>query len=111
MPTPAAAGMVAAIVHAWRTPIADWRWSVAWLILVAVLAALMASTVRYFSLKGAGWMRRQPSLIFILIALLVASIVMFSQAVLLLIAGSYAMSGVILHVVRLLRHRPVSHPA
>ena len=111
MPTPAAAGMIAAIVHAWRTPIADWRWSLAWLVLVAGLAALMASTVRYYSLKGAGWMRRQPSLVFVLIALLVASIVRFSQAVLLLIAGSYAVSGITLHLLRLLRRRPVSHPA
>ena len=111
MPTPAAAGMIAAIVHAWRTPIADWRWSLSWLILVAMLSALMASTVRYYSLKGAGWMRRQPSLVFILIALLVASIVMFSQAVLLLIAASYAVSGITLHLVRTLRRRPVSHPA
>ena len=111
MPTPAAAGLVAAMVHAWRTPIADWRWSLAWLILVGCLAALMASTIRYYSLKGAGWMRRQPSLVFILIALLLASIVKFSQVVLMLIASSYAISGITLHLLRLLRHRPVSHPA
>ena len=111
MPTPAAAGMVAAMVHyAWRTPIVDWRWSLAWLVLVACLAALMASTVRYYSLKGAGWMRRQPSLVFVLIALLVAFIVMFSHAVLLLIASAYAISGITSHLVRVVRHRPVTHP-
>lgn len=111
MPTPAAAGLVAAMVHAWRAPITDWRWSLAWLALVGCLAGLMASTVRYYSLKGAGWMRRQTSLVIILIALLIGSIVMFSQAVLLLIASAYSISGITLHLVRWLRTRPVSHPA
>ena len=52
MPTPAAAGVVAATVHAFRTPLDDWRWSVAWLLLVLSLAALMVSTHPFSELQG-----------------------------------------------------------
>ncbi len=111
MPTPAAAGMIAATVHAHKTPLDDWRWAVAWLALVAGLAALMTSTVRYYSFKDIPWTRRQPSLALVLIGLLVWSIVVYSEEVLLLIAGTYAAAGVTLHVVRVVRHRLVSRPA
>lgn len=111
MPTPAAAGMIAAMVHAWKLPLDDWRWAVAWLAMVAALAALMTSTVRYYSFKDIPWTRRQPSLALVLMALLCWSIVVYSEEVLLLIAGTYAASGVSLHVVRVVRHRLVSRPA
>jgi CDP-diacylglycerol--serine O-phosphatidyltransferase len=111
MPTPAAAGMIAAMVHAWKLPLDDWRWAVAWLALVAALAALMTSTVRYYGFKDIPWTRRQPSLALVLMALLCWSIVVYSEEVLLLIAGTYAASGVSLHVVRVVRHRLVSRPA
>ena len=111
MPTPAAAGMIAATVHAWKNPLDDWRWSLAWLVLVAALSALMTSTVRYISLKGSQWYRRQPSLAMVLVGLLVAAILRYSEEVLLLIAASYAVSGVTLQAVRLVRHRLASRPA
>lgn len=111
MPTPAAAGMVAATVHAWKEPLQDWRWSLAWLCLVISLAALMTSTVRHYSFKDLPWTRRQPSLTIVLIGLLIWSIVVYSEAVLMLIAAGYTLSGITLHVVRLLRHRLASHPA
>jgi CDP-diacylglycerol--serine O-phosphatidyltransferase len=111
LPTPAAAGMIAATVHARKAPLEDWRWAVAWLALVAGLAALMTSTVRYYSFKNIPWTRRQPSLALVVIGLLVWSIVVYSEEVLLLIAGSYAAVGVALHVVRVVRHRLVSRPA
>src|SRR5438445_11622563 len=49
MPTPAAAGVIAATVHAWKTPIEDWRWSLAWLALGSALAAVMACSLLYSS--------------------------------------------------------------
>ena len=111
MPTPAAAGMIAATVHAWKTPIEDWRWSLAWLVLVAALATLMTSTIRHYSFKDIPWTRRQPSLAIVLIVLLVWSIVVYSEEVLLLIAGTYTASGIALHIVRAVRHRMVSRTA
>jgi CDP-diacylglycerol---serine O-phosphatidyltransferase len=111
MPTPAAAGMIAATVHAFKSPIQDWRWSIAWIFLTLGLAALMTSTIRFYSFKDLPWTRKQPSLAIVFIALLCAAIWRWSEEVLLLIAGSYTAIGVTLHVIRLLRHRLVSRTA
>jgi CDP-diacylglycerol--serine O-phosphatidyltransferase len=111
LPCPAAAGLIAATVHAIKSPIEDWRWSVVWLLVVASAAALMSSTVKYRSFKDLPMARRQPSLMIILIALLVWLIVFYSEIVLMVIATTYVAAGVALHVVRVLRHRPVSQPA
>src|SRR3989442_4193628 len=60
MPTPAAAGVIAATGHAWKTPIEDLRWALSWLALGRALAALITSTVRHYSFKNIPWSRRQP---------------------------------------------------
>lgn len=112
MPTPAAAGMIAATVHSVRGfPIQDWRWSVAWIVLALCLAALMTSTIRFYSFKDLPWTRKQPSLNVVLLALLAAAIWRWSEFVLLLIAGSYVATGVALHLIRFVRHRAVSRTA
>ena len=46
MPTPAAAGMIAATVHFFENPISDPRLTVLWLALLVFLGALMSSTAR-----------------------------------------------------------------
>jgi len=38
LPTPAAAGVIAAFVHGFKTPLHDERWAMAWLFLAAALA-------------------------------------------------------------------------
>lgn len=111
MPTPAAAGMIAASVHGFANPISDVRVSLFWLLLVLVLGILMASQVRYYSFKDIQWARRQPSLAVVLMVLLIGSIVLFSQIVLMLIASSYVIHGVVLQLVRYVRHRTASRPA
>jgi phosphatidylserine synthase len=103
--------MIAAVIHAFKSPIQDWRWSVAWIFLTLGLAALMTSTIRFYRFKDLPWTRKQPSLAIVFIALLGAAIWRWSEEVLLLIAGSYTAIGVTLHVVRLLRHRLVSRTA
>ena len=70
MPTPAAAAVVAAMVHGFKEPLHDWRWSVAWLLLAAALGGLMTSTIRYYSFKEIPWTRKQPSLAIVLLFLL-----------------------------------------
>jgi phosphatidylserine synthase len=110
MPTPAAAGVVAAIVHAchWIGPITDKGWSIVWFLLLPILGVLMTSTVRYSSFKEIPWTRKQPSVTIILLCLLVGVIWRYSEVALLVLAGTYALAGLVLHVVRVLRHRTVA---
>ena len=111
MPTPAAAGIIAATVHFAGEPILDWRWSLAWLGLILTVAALMVSSVRYPSFKELPWGKRQHSLTVIVATLLVGAIMKYSEVVLILIAGAYFLSGLGVHLVRLVRHRLVSRTA
>jgi len=110
MPTPAAAGLVAAIVHAchWLGPITQKQYSLAWFVLLPLLGALMTSTVRYYSFKDIPWTRKQPSVTIILLFLMVAVIWKYSEYVLVILAGTYALAGITLHVVRVVRHRLVA---
>jgi CDP-diacylglycerol--serine O-phosphatidyltransferase len=107
MPTPAAAGVVAAVVHSrhFFDPISDRNWAIAWFALLVVLGGLMTSTVRYYSFKDIPWTRKQPSIAIILLCLLVAVIWKYSEAALVIIAGTYATIPLVLHIVRFLRHR------
>jgi CDP-diacylglycerol--serine O-phosphatidyltransferase len=108
LPTPAAAGVIAAFVHGLKTPIHDERWAWAWLFVVAALGALMTSTVRYYSFKDVPWTRRQPSLAIVLLCLFVAVVWKYSEVVLTLFASGYVLAGLVLHIVRALRHRVTS---
>jgi len=113
MPTPAAAGVVAAIVHAchWIGPISDQRWAYAWFVLLPVLGALMTSTVRYYSFKDIPWARKQPSITVILVVLLAGIIWRYSEFALVLLAGTYAVAGIVLHILRTFKHRTVTRTA
>lgn len=108
MPTPAAAGVIASMVHGFKDPLQDKWWSIAWLLLVATLGALMTSTIRYSSFKEIPWKRKQPSLAIVLLILVLWVIWKFSEPVLIVLACSYAAAGVALHIVRMVRHRSAS---
>ena len=105
MPTPAAAGMIAAAVHALKFPLDNWVYSLLWLSMVGSLGALMASTIRYYSFKNLPWRKRQPSVIVVILGLLAWSIIQYSEQVLLLLASTYVLSGLTGAIVRMLRHR------
>ncbi len=68
----------------------------------------MTSTVRYYSFKDIPWTRKQPSLTLVAILILLAVIWRFSEYALVIIACTYAVAGVVLHIVRFFRHRLVS---
>ncbi len=108
LPTPAAAGVIAAFVHGLKTPIHDERWAMAWLFIAAALGALMTSTIRYYSFKDVPWTRRQPSLAIVLLCLFVAVVWKYSEVVLTLFASTYVVGGLVLQIVRVLRHRVAS---
>jgi CDP-diacylglycerol--serine O-phosphatidyltransferase len=111
LPTPAGAGMVAAIIHAGPHPIQDVRVSVLWLLLIVVLGVLMSSTIRYSSFKEIQWTRRWPSLAVVMIVAVVGAIVLFSQITLLLLASVYIAQGLIFQLARFVRHRVASRHA
>lgn len=118
MPTPAAAGMIASIIHGLRQggpipfgPLQNGWWAVGWFILAAALGALMTSTIRYYSFKDLPWARKQPSLAIVLVCLLAGVIWRYSEYALMSIACTYTLVGVTLHVIRFFRHRLVSRTA
>jgi CDP-diacylglycerol---serine O-phosphatidyltransferase len=113
MPTPAAAGVVASIVHACHFvgPITEVNWAIPWFVVLMILGGLMISTVRYSSFKEIPWTRKQPSIMVIGLCLLGVVILLYSEVALLVLACTYALAGVALHVVRVLRHRMVARTA
>jgi CDP-diacylglycerol--serine O-phosphatidyltransferase len=93
MPIPAAAGVIAAVVHAVQRPITQWYWAAGWTVLIAGLALLMVSPIRFYSFKHIDLGRGRPSVTVIGIGLLVALIWKFSRPVLLVIAVGYLLAG------------------
>jgi len=106
LPTPAAAGMVAAVVYACDCiPIEFWPLSVAWLALMSLLAFLMVSTWRYRSLKDVQLLKPLSPLTVILWGALCYLIWNFSQPVLLGIACFYVGSGIVVRLGGALKRR------
>lgn len=111
LPTPPAAGVIAAVVHGFKHPLHDWRWSVAWFALTFGLGGLMTSRIRYYSFKDVPLARKQRSLSIVLLGVTAAVIYAYSEYALVVLACSYAVVGLMLHVVRFVRHRLVSRAA
>jgi CDP-diacylglycerol--serine O-phosphatidyltransferase len=118
MPTPAAAGVIASIVHAFRIggpmpigPLQNGWWAISWFVLAAALGGLMTSTIRYYSFKDIPWARKQTSLAIVLVCMLVGVIWRYSEYALMIFACTYTLVGVILHLIRFFRHRLVSRTA
>jgi CDP-diacylglycerol---serine O-phosphatidyltransferase len=113
MPTPAAAGVIASIVHAFHAggPLGDWRWSVPWLFLAVALGGLMTSTIRFYSFKDLPWGKKQPGVLILILLVFLAVVWNYSEISLLLIACSYAVAGVTLHLIRYARQHSASRTA
>jgi CDP-diacylglycerol--serine O-phosphatidyltransferase len=95
MPIPAAAGMLAAVIHArGGQPIENW-WphGTLWLGLMGLLSFLMISSWRYSSFKDLNLMRT-PGRGVVVVGALIYLIWNFSQPVLLLIASVFTASGI-----------------
>jgi len=111
MPIPAAAGVVAAIVHfANGEPLAVWWWSAVWLGLLISCAFLMVSTWRFYSFKDINLRGRHPFGSVVFIGILIASIWYFSHYVLFFIALLYMLSGVLARLPYVLRRRTAPPP-
>lgn len=105
LPIPPAGGLLAALVHFAPAPLSSYGtasaqyYTYALLGLVAVLAILMVSTIRYTSMKTAG-KGRQGFFLVLVIAAMAMGVWLYSQYALLVIATVYVVHGVILWVIR-----------
>lgn len=95
LPIPAGAGMIAAIVHFFKTPTLMIGSALLWAFLILLLAFLMISTVRYSSFKEFDVDKAKPSLALFFIAMLISLIIFYSEEVLLAMAVIYVSSGLI----------------
>jgi len=103
LPIPAAAGMLAAVVHFFKTPTLMIGSAFLWALLILLLAFLMISTVRYSSFKEFDVRKGKPSLALFFIAMLIALILFYSEEVLLGLATIYVTSGLIAKLVQTVR--------
>jgi len=113
LPIPAAAAMVCAVVWACDSePLVYWPLSVAWLGLLLLLGFLMVSTWRYYSFKDINLRSPRSPLLLILLGGLIYLIWNYSQPVLMLMAASYVLSGVVIRILGILKRlRPSRQPA
>jgi CDP-diacylglycerol---serine O-phosphatidyltransferase len=95
MPIPAAAGVIAAVVHGFqRSPFNAWM-AVLWLLLVGLTGFLMVSTWRFWSGKEINLAHRHPFQWIVVLGLIIYLLVSFSRTVLLVLALAYMFSGVL----------------
>lgn len=111
LPIPAAAGLLAAIIHFAPRPLSSYAANRATLLsgllmgLVAVLSVLMVSTIKYSSFKGAGAGRRSAMTVMPLIAAVGMLVWLFSRYVLLGIVSLYVLHGLLFRVAALFAPR------
>jgi CDP-diacylglycerol---serine O-phosphatidyltransferase len=107
LPIPAGAGLIAAIVHFYKTPIATPERAVVWCILIGVTAFLMISTVRYQNFKELGIFSRRPRITLVAAGMLIALVFRYSEETLLVLAVIYVASGPVSRLNQALRKVPI----
>jgi CDP-diacylglycerol---serine O-phosphatidyltransferase len=109
LPIPAAAGLLAAVVHFTPRPLVYYGENRANLYcgllmgLVAILALLMVSTIRYSSFKTLGAGKRSTIKAVPVLAAVGMLVWLFSRYVLLAIVASYVLQGILLRLINLFR--------
>ena len=107
LPIPAGAGLIASIVHFWKTPIAGVGQSLLWCLLIGFTAFLMISTVRYQNFKELGIFSRRPRVALVATAMMIALIFRYSEVMLLLLAVTYVASGPVSKLLQVVRRLPI----
>jgi len=104
MPIPAAAGVVAAVVHFTRGAPLSYSWEAAiWVGLIAAAGYLMVSTWRFYSFKDIHFRTRKPFRLIVIIGALIAAVWFFSHYVLFVLALAYMLSGVFARLMYVIR--------
>jgi CDP-diacylglycerol--serine O-phosphatidyltransferase len=95
MPIPAAAGLLATTVHFFGGyPVTEWWVAISWMCLVGLAGFLMVSTWRFWSGKEIDLSRAHPFRLLLVMAIVMYSMVRYSQVVLFAIALIYMFSGI-----------------
>jgi CDP-diacylglycerol--serine O-phosphatidyltransferase len=111
LPIPAAACLIAALIHFSPQPLVSrepWKaelYSVLMMVLVALLGMLMVSTIRYTSFKSVGVSRRSTRLMILAVASIGMLIYLYSRYVLLALVSAYVLHGPLLRLGVLFRRR------
>lgn len=114
LPIPAAAGLLAALIHFAPRPLLTYGGDSSTLYagilmgVVAVLGGLMVSTIRYSSFKTLGSGKRSTIKIMPLIAAVGMLVWLYSRYVLLTIVLVYVLHGIIFRIFALFRSRPAA---
>jgi len=103
LPIPAAAGMLVAVVHFFKTPTLMIGSALLWSFLILLLAFLMISTVRYSSFKEFDVKKARPSLALFVTAMVISLIYLYSEVMLLSMATIYGGSGLVGNLVQTVR--------
>lgn len=106
MPSPAAAGVVAATVYAYPAGFSEIHFAMPLVLLVVVPAALMVSTIRFRSFKSLDTQSRHPFRLLIMFAVFITALVTRPQEVLVVLAYGYLISPLIGMVLARVRRRP-----
>ena len=112
LPIPAAAAMIAAIIHFAPKPLVQYgpKFSFIYcglmIVLVGFLAVLMVSTLRYSSFKSVGTGQRSPRVMILAVATGMMLILLFSKYVLLAVVTAYVLHGILFKLWSLFRPRP-----
>lgn len=111
LPIPAAAALIAAIIHFAPKPVVQYGpdrsklYGALLMGLVAALGALMVSTLRYSSFKSVGTHRRSMRMMILLVGTVGMLIWFYSRYALLAIVSAYVLHGIVLRIGGLFRRR------
>lgn len=119
LPIPAAACLIAAIIHFTPAPFTPLiygddlsrLYSGLMMLLLAVLSALMVSTIRYTSFKTVGTGRRSTRLVILIVASIGMLIWLFSRHALLAFVSAYVLQGILARLAGLFRRRAATGTA
>jgi CDP-diacylglycerol--serine O-phosphatidyltransferase len=112
LPIPAAAALIAAIIHFAPKPLVEYGGERAQLYggllmaLVAILGTLMVSTLRYSSFKSVGTNRRSTRMMILIVGTAGMLIWLYSRYALLAIVLAYVLQGILFRIGALFRRRP-----
>ncbi len=102
-PSPASAGLLAAIAFYWPAKLESVMAARLLLVVLLIASALLVSTIRYRSFKDFDLRRRQPHAVVVFLAMLIILIALEPENVLLALSIGYAVSGPVERVIMRIR--------